>query len=163
MPPHSPGIVIAFLAAASCSPPATSPAPARDRAVQAGIAKTLRTDSDAANVAAHPKLMSRRGGTLTVGGHAFVDEGDCEKGDCTRYRTDGVWQGRYVGIRANGYEDSEYFLMTPEANASWFEAIGARPEPSPSGRLFFAGEHDDRQWSPLAGAAVWECLSLSLP
>lgn len=108
--------------------------------------------SEAELIAAHPNLMTRRGGALEVGGQTFSDEGDCQSGDCTRYRADGVWKGEHVGIEVSYYEESDYFLVGRNDHIP----IGSRPIPSPSGRRFFTGHHDDRRWSPYQGASIWE-------
>jgi hypothetical protein len=33
----------------------------------------------------------------------YTDEGDCQSGDCTRYRADGVWHDRYVGVKVENH------------------------------------------------------------
>jgi hypothetical protein len=112
----------------------------------------LGQSSDAKLVVMYPNLMLRRGGVLVVRGHTFKDKGDCQTGDCTRYRADGVWKGEYVGVEVSYYEEGDYYLV----GKNFREAIGSRPIPSPSGTRFFTGHHDDRRWSPYQGASVWE-------
>lgn len=118
----------------------------------AAIAADLKQSSDAALLAAHPQLVRRKGPTLIVGAERFTDEGDCGQGDCTRYRADGMWHGKYVGIDVSHYEGGDYIL----AGAGDAVAIGSRPISSPSGRRFFTGHQDDRDWTPYQGAAVWD-------
>jgi hypothetical protein len=116
------------------------------------IQQDLARHSDAELVSAYPDLIKRTGGALIVRGQTFKDEGDCQSGDCTRYRADGVWHSEYVGVDVAYYEEGDYFLVTRSDHIP----VGSRPIPSPSGRRFFTGHHDDRRWSPYQGASVWE-------
>ena len=118
----------------------------------ADIPGGVEQQAEAALVAAHPDLMNRRGRVLSVRGQTFEDEGDCESGDCTRYEADGVWKDQYVGVQVHYYEEGDYLLVDRNDHIP----IGSRPIPSPSGRRFFTGHHDDRRWSPYQGASVWE-------
>ncbi len=86
-----------------------------------------------------------------VRGQTFRDQGDCQLGDCTRYHADGVW-GEYVGVEVGYYEGDDYYLVDRDG----YLPIGSRPIPSPSGKRFFSGYHNDVQWSPYQGASVWE-------
>jgi hypothetical protein len=122
--------------------------------VNPAVQNDLRTQSDQAVISSYPALIVRDGASLKIAGQVFTDKGDCQAGDCTRYRVDGVWHDRFVGIDVSQYEDSDYILIDAKGNGS-FLTIGSRPIPSPSGRLFFAGHHDDREWSPFHGASVW--------
>jgi hypothetical protein len=115
------------------------------------IAHDLRRHSDKPIVLAYPDLMRRDGAVLTVRGVTFADEGDCNQGDCTRYRADQVWHGEYLGINVTYYEGSDYFLVIRNG----IIPIGSRPIPSPSGKRFFIGQHNDREWSPYQGPSVW--------
>lgn len=116
------------------------------------IQQDLGKPSDSGLIRAHPNLISRNGGVLEVRGQTFRDQGDCQAGDCTRYRADGVWNGEYVGVEVSYYEEGDYYLV----GHNFREPIGSRPIPSPSGKRFFTGHHDDRRWSPYQGASVWE-------
>jgi len=122
---------------------------------KAAIAKDLRASSDQALIQAHATLVVRDGPTLRIAGETFTDEGDCDQGDCTRYRVDGVWHDRYVGIAVSHYEGGDYLLIDGRGNGHYYP-IGSRPISSPSGRRFFTGHHDDVEWSPYQGASVWE-------
>jgi hypothetical protein len=106
-------------------------------------------------IAAHSAFIARDGSRLKIAGQVFADQGKCEEGDCTRYRVDGVWHGRYVGIHVSRYEDGDYILIDAKGNGH-YRAIGSRPMQSPSGLLFFTGHHDDRDWSPYQGASIWQ-------
>jgi hypothetical protein len=108
--------------------------------------------AEAALAVAYPNLISRRGSVLAVRGQTFTDRGDCQTGDCDRYRADGVWKAQYVGVDVSYYEEGDYFLVDSHDHIP----IGSRPISSPSGRRFFTGHHDDRRWSPYQGASVWE-------
>lgn len=120
------------------------------------VAASALRDTDQPFIDAHPGLVTRKGTTLVFkNGETLTDEGDCGEGDCTQYRVDGVWRGQFVGVDVTQYEDSDYLLVNLDANNS-LEFIGSRPIPSPDGKLFFAGFHDDRKWSPYQGASVWE-------
>lgn len=104
-------------------------------------------------VRAHPRLLKRTGPVLTAKGKSFVDRGNCAvEGDCVHYLADGVWLDEYVGINVQHFEEGDYLLVTHYGTIP----IGARPIPSPNGKRFFVGSHDDRQWSPYQGASVWE-------
>lgn len=90
---------------------------------------------------------------LIVSGDRFTDEGDCQWGDCTRYRADGVWNDEYVGIRVSQYEGGDYLLVG--GSQSW--TIRSRPITSPNGQRFFTGFHaDNEEWTPSDGASVWD-------
>lgn len=123
---------------------------ARSASVAEG--KVGELSSDTALIEAHPQVLSRSGSVLKVGAQTFRDEGDCEAGDCTRYRADGVWHDQYVGIKVDYYEEDDYFLVDRDVHIP----IGSRPITSPSGKRFFTGHHDDRGWSPYQGASVWD-------
>jgi hypothetical protein len=74
-------------------------------------------------------------------------------GDCTRYRADGVWHDKYVGVTVTYYETGDYLLVAD--GCKW--AIRARPIKSPDGRRFFTGFHaDNDEWTPSDGASVWD-------
>lgn len=118
----------------------------------AAIQEDLRRESDVTLTSAHPELMSRTGAVLTVKGRSFADKGDCRAGDCIRFRADAVWRNEHVGINVHEYEEADYLLIADGDDIP----LGSRPIPSPSGRRFFTGHHDDRRWSPNQGAAVWE-------
>lgn len=112
--------------------------------------------SDLSFIAAHPGFATRTSRTLTFkNGETLTDEGDCDEGDCVEYRVDGVWHDRFVGVDLTQYEDSDYVIVNLGVNNS-LVSTAARPIPSPDGKLFFAGRHDDRAWDPLHGAAIWE-------
>lgn len=96
-------------------------------------------------VAAHPELMRRDGGVLTVHGFPFNEDPDCDDGECAVYRVDRVWPGGYVGIAATYYEEGDYFLVGPNEML----AIGSAPISSPLEKRFFTGYHNDRAWSPV--------------
>lgn len=108
--------------------------------------------AEAAVIAAHPALIRRTGRTLEIGGSTYIDKSDCENGDCIIHYVDAVWQGEHVGLRVHYYEGGDYMLVTRGAET----LLGDRPIPSPSGRRFFVGWHDDRDWAPHQGASVWE-------
>ena len=112
--------------------------------------QALQQHPDARLVSAHPHLMKRKGAVLEARGQTFADEGDCQSGDCTRYRADGVWKGEYVGIDVSYYEEGDYFLVGRNDHIP----IGSRPISSRSGTRFFTGHHDDRRWSQYQGASV---------
>ena len=118
----------------------------------AAIHEDLGQHSDDELIASHPNLMSRKGGVLEVRGQSFSDQGDCQAGDCARYRADSVWKGEYVGIVVGYYEEGDYYLVDRNDHIP----TGSRPIPAPSGKRFFTGHHDDRRWSPYQGASVWE-------
>jgi hypothetical protein len=124
------------------------------RTAKAAVENDLRTQSEQTLISRHPALVARDGGSLKVAGQVFTDEGDCQEGDCTRYRVDGVWHGRFIGVDVTYYEDGDYILIDGKGNG-YYTTIGSRPIPSPTGRLFFTGHHDDREWSPYEGASVW--------
>jgi hypothetical protein len=111
-----------------------------------------RTYTDDSIVAAYPHLIRREGPTLFVHGERYTDEGDCRSGDCTRYRADGVWHDRYVGVEVGYYEGGGYLLLGPGESLP----IMTRPIASPSGTRFFTGYHDDTSWTPYHGASVWD-------
>lgn len=119
----------------------------------ASIAQELQQWPDTALVSDYPELMRRDGAILTANGMVFRDEGICEEGDCVRHRVDGVWHERYVGVGVGYPEHDDYLLVVHDSLAI---PIGSRPIPSPSGKRFFTGHHDDREWSPSQGASVWE-------
>lgn len=109
--------------------------------------------AEEAVIAAHPELIRRNGRSLQVGPWTYTDSADCESGeDCLVHYVDAVWNGRHVGILVHSYEDQEYMLVTDGKET----LLGDRPIPSPSGSRFFAGWHDDRDWTPHHGASVWE-------
>lgn len=107
--------------------------------------------SDVELISAYPGLVRRQGKVLTVLGQTFEDRGECVSGDCTRYRVDGVWRNQYVGVEVSHYEETDYFLVMPNHHIP----IGSRPIPSPGGKHFFSGHHDDRRWSPYQGSSIW--------
>lgn len=142
-------LVLAVLVTSSCSSSEWHP----PRTTGAAIEADLKENSDEAIVSAHPRLMRREGATLIVGEERFTDEGDCQWGDCTRYRADGVWNDEYVGIRVTHYESGDYLLVG--GRQSW--SIRSRPITSPNGRRFFTGFHaDNEEWTPSDGASVWD-------
>jgi len=114
-----------------------------------------RTFTDLPFIAAHPGFVTRSGRTLTFrNGETLTDEGDCNEGDCIEWRADDVWHDRFVGVSETQYEDSGYVIVNLGVNNS-LVSTASRPIPSPNGKLFFAGHHDDRAWDPLHGAAIW--------
>lgn len=132
-----------FLIQASSAPPSAS------------ATKANRVFTDLPFIAAHPGLVTRSGRTLTFrNGETLTDEGECDEGDCFEWRVDGVWHDRFVGVSETQYEHAGYVIVNLGVNNS-LVSTASRPIPSPNGKLFFAGEHDDRAWDPLHGAAIW--------
>lgn len=112
--------------------------------------------TDASVIAANPDLVTRTGKTLRFrNGTTLTDEGDCSKGDCVEYRVDGAWHKRFVGVDETHYEGGGYIVVNLGMNNSLVRT-GSRPVPSPNGKLFFAGYHDDVELTPNHGAAIWE-------
>lgn len=119
---------------------------------EAAAQQNPETASEADLISAYPAVISREGAVLTVQGTTFTDEGDCQEGACARYRADGMWKGKNVGVAASFHEGRDYFLVT----GGFVEPIGSRPISSPSGNRFFTGHHSDHAWSPYQGASIWD-------
>ncbi|WP_174274272.1 hypothetical protein [Sphingomonas bacterium] len=118
---------------------ARDPLPRATTAETKAIAADLRVRPDAA-LTDLPFPVRRDGRILEVGAIRFVDEGDCDRPQCARYRLDAVLPGGHVGVRASRYESGDYWVV---GNAGDATAIGGKPVASPSGRYLFVGLRDD--------------------
>ena len=122
----------------------------------APVARADGVFADLPFIAAHPGLVTRTGRTLTFkNGETLTDEGDCNEGDCVEYRVDAVWHGRFVGVDEARYESGGYLIINLSVNNSMTQTL-ARPIPSPDGKRFFAGRHNDSDWDVSQGAAIWD-------